>query len=183
MVSVRGTDTICTVQKITHLLYRLERTDTKNQFSKIKNTISLPPQIRVQDLVEGGGVHAHIRWREEAAAPRFDGGRRWQWCSRSSRGRRSQRRSRAGGERRWRRRSRSGGGGGHRSSSWSPRWGRRASVGITRGHGRRALLVVVVAVRHSWSWSSSSSSGPKLRTTDRLILAKSSDATTVPLSR
>jgi hypothetical protein len=85
MISVRGTDTICTIQKINHLLYRLERTDTKNQFLKIKNIILPPPRSA-----------SRIRRREEAAAPRSSGGRRR--CS----------------------------------ASWSPRWGRRASVGTTR---------------------------------------------------
>jgi hypothetical protein len=59
--------------------------------------------------------------------------------------------------------------GGSRSSSWSLRWGRRASVGAARPHGRRGgegghwwapLVVVVTEVgkegvggRPSWSWS------------------------------
>jgi hypothetical protein len=55
MASVRGTDNICMIQKINHLLYRLEWTDMKNQFSKIKKHHSAAAQIRVEDPAEGGG--------------------------------------------------------------------------------------------------------------------------------
>jgi hypothetical protein len=65
MISVRGTDTICTIQKINHLLYRLERTDTKNHFSKRKTSFYRRPDPRrgsgggrrrpCPDLAEGGG--------------------------------------------------------------------------------------------------------------------------------
>jgi hypothetical protein len=122
MVSVRGTDTICTIQKINHLLYRLEQTNMKNQFSKIKRNIVLPPPRSA----------SRIRRRDEAAAPRSGGGRR------------------------------------RRSASWSPRWGRRASVGAARPCGHRGgeggrqwepLVVVVTEVgkegvggRRSSSW-------------------------------
>jgi hypothetical protein len=75
--------------------------------------------------------------------------------------------------------------GGCRSSSWSPRWGRRASVGAAHPRGRRggeggrrwAPFVVVVTevgkegVGGCHSWSSSSPSGPKLRAAYRLCLA------------
>jgi hypothetical protein len=42
-------------------------------------------------------------------------------------------------------------------------------VGAARGRGRRAPLVIVVTVHHSWS--SSSSLGPKLRAADHLRLS------------
>jgi hypothetical protein len=67
IVSVRGTNTICTIQKINHLLYRLERTDTKNQFLKIKKHRSAAAQICVEDPAEGGGGRTQIRRREEVA--------------------------------------------------------------------------------------------------------------------
>jgi hypothetical protein len=41
------------IQKINHLLYQLERTDTKNQFLKIKKQRSAAAQIRVEDPAEG----------------------------------------------------------------------------------------------------------------------------------
>jgi hypothetical protein len=144
MISVRGTDTICTIQKINHLLYRLERTDTKNQFSKIKKTSF----CRRPDPRRGSG-----------------GGRRQLVLVVAEVGKE--------------------GVGGSRSSSWSSRWGRRASVGAPRGRGPRggegghrwAPLVVVVAevgkegVGGCRSWLSSLSSGPKLRAAYRLHLA------------
>jgi hypothetical protein len=82
MVSVRGTDTICTIQKINYLLYRLERIDTKNQFSKIKKTsfCRRPDPRRGSgggrrrprpDPTEGGGG-ARPRGRRGG-----EGGRRW----------------------------------------------------------------------------------------------------------
>jgi hypothetical protein len=122
MVSVRGTDTICTIQKINHLLYRLERTDTKNQFSKKKHH-SAAAQIHVEDPAEGGGGRAQIRQREEVALGLVV--------------------TEVGKE----------GVGGRRLASWSPRWGRRASVGAARGRGHRggeggcrwAPLILVVA--------------------------------------
>jgi hypothetical protein len=107
MVSVRGTDTICTIQKINHLLYRLERTDMKNQFSKIKKTSFCRRPDPHRDPAEGGGGHAQIRRREEAALGLVvaEVGKK--------------------------------GVGGRRSASWLPRWGRRASVGVARGCGRQ----------------------------------------------
>jgi hypothetical protein len=171
MVLVRGTDTICTIQKINHLLYRLERTDTKNQFSK-KKYRSATAQIRVEDPAEGGGGRAQIRQREEAAlglvvaevGKEGVGGRRsWSWSPkwgrRASVGAAHPRGHRGGeGGHRWEplvlvvaEVGKEGAGGSH-SSSWSPRWGRRASVGAARPHGRRggeggrrwAPLVVMV---------------------------------------
>jgi hypothetical protein len=64
MVLVRGIDTICTIQKITHLLYRLEHTDMKNQFLK-KTPFHRHPRSA-----------SRIRRKEEAATPRSSGGRR-----------------------------------------------------------------------------------------------------------
>ncbi len=106
MVSVRGTGTICTIQKINHLLYRLERTDTKNQFSKKKH-YSAAAQIHVEDPAEGGGGRAQIQQREEVALGLMV--------------------TEVGKE----------GVGGRRLASWSPRWGRRASVGAARGRPHR----------------------------------------------
>jgi hypothetical protein len=121
MVSVRGTDIICTIQKINHLLYWLERTDMKNQFSKIKKTSF----CRRPDPAEGGGGRAQIRRREEVALGLVV--------------------TEVGKE----------GVGGRCSASWSPRWGRRASVGAPRGCGHRGgeggrrwvpLVVILIAV-------------------------------------
>jgi hypothetical protein len=121
MVSVRGTDTICTIQKINHLLYWLERTDTKNQFSKIKKTsfCRRPDPRRGSgggrrrprpDPKEGGGG-ARPRGRRGG-----EGGRRWALLGLVV--------TEVGKE----------GVGGRPSWLWSPRWGRRALVGAARGH-------------------------------------------------
>jgi hypothetical protein len=171
MVLVRGTDTICTIQKINHLLYRLERTDTKNQFSK-KNIVLPPPRSA-----------SRIRQREEAVVPRSGRERRrrsasWspRWGRRASVGIARGRGHQSGeGGRRWAplilvvtEVGKEGVGGSH-SSSWSLRWGRRVPVGATRPHGRRGgeggrrwepLVLMVIEVgkegvggRPSWSWS------------------------------
>jgi hypothetical protein len=101
MVSVRGTNTICTVQKITHLLYRLERTDMKNQFLKIKKHHSAATPDPRPGSDEGGGGCAQIQRREEATTPRSGEGRRRRRRSQSGGGTRWRQRSRSGGERRW----------------------------------------------------------------------------------
>jgi hypothetical protein len=156
MVLVRGTDTICTIQKINYLLYRLERTDTKNQFSKIKKTSF----CRHPDPRRGSG-----------------GGRRRPRPDPAEGGGGTQPRGHRGGEggRRWAplvvvvAEVGKEGVGGRRSWSWSPRWGRRASVGAAHPRGRRGgeggrrwapLVVVVTEVGKegvggcpSWSWS------------------------------
>jgi hypothetical protein len=124
MVSVRGTDTICTIQKINHLLYRFERTDTKNQFLKIKKTSF----CRRPDPRRGSG-----------------GGRRWSRPDPVEGGGGARPRGHRGGEggRRWAplilvvAEVGKEGIGGSRLSSWSPRWGRRVSVGAAHPRGHR----------------------------------------------
>jgi hypothetical protein len=173
MVSVRGTDTICTIQKINHLLYRLERTDTKINFQKKTSFCRRPDPRRGSgggrrrprpDPVEGGGG-AWPRGR------RGGEGGRW-WAHARPRGRR-------GGEggRRWKplvvvvaevgKESV----GGRRSSSWSPKWGRRALVGAAHPRGRRGgegecrweplVLVVTEVGKEGVGGSRSSSWSPR----------------------
>jgi hypothetical protein len=157
MVLVRGTDTICTIQKINYLLYRLERTDMKNQFSKIKKiSFCRRPDPRQgsgrgrrrprQDPAEGGGGarprgrrggEGGHRWAPlglvvaEVGKEGVGGRRSWSWSPRWEGGCRWAPLilvvAEVGKE----------GVSGSRSSSWLPRWGRRVSVGAARPRGRR----------------------------------------------